>query len=324
MTPRKVALLSFLASLALLALKSFAYSQTGSTAVLSDAMESIVNVVAAGLALMVMRAVAAPADAEHPYGHGKLEYFSAAFEGGLVAFAGLMIAREAIISLLHHHQPQNLDLGLWLSALAAAANCALGFYLLRFGKKENSEALKASGQHLMTDVWSTLGVLVGLGLVRLTGLYWFDPLAALLTAGNILYSGYFILRRSIGALIDEAQPQVLSDLANAFRKNRRPGVIDIHLVKLIRSGKFHHIDGHLVVPEFWQVSRVHDVMTDFEKNVVSSYPFDGEINFHLDPCEKAYCSHCDLPDCPIRQRPFENLNPMTGLTLVGLAQRDQL
>ena len=324
MTPRNVALLSFVVSLFILGLKSYAYFMTGSTAVLSDAIESIVNVVAAGVALMVMRAVAAPADAEHPYGHGKLEYFSAAFEGGLIAFAGLMIGREAWISLMNKNQPQNLDLGILISSVAAFINLAMGFYLLRFGRKENSEALRASGHHLLTDVWSTVGVLVGLGLVRMTGFAWFDPVAALIIAVNISYSGYFIIRRAIGGLIDEAQPQVLSDLAKAFEKNRRPGVIDIHLVKIIRGGKFHHIDGHLVVPEFWQISEVHTMIGSFEKDVVSSYAFDGEINFHVDPCEKAYCSHCELSSCPIRKRPFISLHPFTGTTLVGLAQRDRV
>ena len=319
---RKAALLSFGASLVILALKSWAYVQTGSTAVLCDALESIINVLASGVALMVMRAVAEPADEEHPYGHGKLEYFSSTFEGGLITFAGIMIAREAILAFKGDFVPRNLDFGLLISAGAALANLALGLYLRTVGRRQKSEALTASGQHVLSDVWSTVGVLVGLGLVKLTGLTWFDPLAALVIAVQLSYSGYRIVRRSMGGLIDEVELPTLRQLALAFQKNRGPGVIDIHLVKIIRSGRFHHIDCHLVVPEFWQILQTHELMENFEDAVVSTYPFDGEINFHLDPCFRDYCSICELQDCPVRSRDFAGTREFTAASLMQKTVRD--
>ncbi len=320
---RKAALISFLASLLILAVKFWAYAYTGSTALLSDALESIVNVMAAGFALSVMRVVESPADKEHPYGHGKLEYFSAAFEGGLIAFAGIMIAREAGLAWFEGRVPRNLDSGMALALIAAGANLVLGLYLRTVGRRQRSEALISSGQHVLTDVWSTIGVLIGLALVRLTGLTWFDPLAALAISIQLSYSGYKIVRRSAGGLMDEVEEHALKDLALAFQKNRRPGVIDIHLAKLIRSGRFHHIDCHLVVPEFLQVIETHAMMEDFEKDVVATYPFDGEINFHLDPCFRDYCSTCDYPDCPVRRHPFNRHRVFTAESMTNLPERDQ-
>lgn len=321
---RNAALISFGASLAILALKCWAFAQTGSTAVLSDALESIINVLASGVALVVMRAVSEPADLEHPYGHGKLEYFSSAFEGGLIAFAGLAIAVQALLALWGRQVPHNLDMGLWISAGTAALNLILGLYLLSVGKKQKSEALTASGHHVLSDVWSTVGVLAGLALVKWTGLGWFDPLTALVIAFQLSFSGYRIVRRSMGGLIDEVEWPTLRHLAEAFQKNRRPGVIDLHLVKIIRAGRFHHIDCHLVVPEFWHILQTHQLMEDFEDAVVATYPFDGEINFHLDPCYRDYCSICDLPDCPVRAREFSGQRAFTADSLMQAPVRDKL
>lgn len=321
--PKKAAWISFLASFVIFALKYLAFEKTNSAAIFSDAMESIVNVIAAGLALVVMRAVATPADEDHPYGHGKLEFFSAAFEGGLITLAGLVIAREAILALLHGREPHDFEIGFWLSVLTAGLNLVLGLYLLRTARIEKSVALQASGRHVLSDVGTTAAALVGFGLVKLTGLIWLDPLAGLLLALNLSFSGYKIARQAVGALIDEVAPEFLGELAEAFEKNRRPGVVDIHLVKMIRSGKFHHIDGHLVVPEFWQVDHAHELMDAFEKDVVASYPFDGEINFHLDPCNQRYCSVCELPECPIRRRAFHGRRRWTAAQLAQSPSRDE-
>lgn len=320
---RRAAVIYFVGSLLILALKYAAYFQTGSTAVLSDAMESIVNVLAAGVALMVMRAVAAPADEEHPYGHGKLEYFSATFEGGLITFAGIMIAYEAVRALYLGQAPRNLDLGILISAGAGVANLLLGYFLLVIAKRHRSEALTASAKHVFSDVWSTAGSLVGLGLVKMTGLAFFDPLAALLVSVNLARSGYRIVRRSMGALIDEVEPRTLEDLSTAFQKNKRPGVIDIHLTKVIRSGRFHHVDSHLVVPEYWRVSETHELAESFERDVFKTYPFEGEVNFHLDPCNRDYCEICEVESCPVRQRPFKGPRVFSPASLVRRPRRDE-
>jgi cation diffusion facilitator family transporter len=308
--------ISLLLSIFIMGCKFAAYEMTHSTAVLSDAVESIVNVIAAIVAVFVIRAVSRPADLEHPYGHGKLEYFSAAFEGGLIAFASLAIANEAIRALFRQQTLNMPDIGAVVMAGSAVLNLLLALHLKSVGKKYKSEALLASGAHVLSDVWTTVGVIVGLGIMIVTKAQWVDPVVALLVAVQLGYAGYKIVRKSGGALMDEMEPQSLQELAGAFQANKQPWVVDIHNLKVIRSGHFHHIDGHLVVPEFWDVAKTHEHSGNFERNVVSSYPFDGEIAFHLDPCERKYCAQCEMPDCPIRVRKFEILKKFTSETLI--------
>lgn len=308
---QKSAWISLLASVFILFAKFFAYSLTHSTAVLSDATESIINVIAAVVALFVLRAVAVPADDDHPYGHGKLEYFSSAFEGGLIAFAALVIAYEAVHALIVGNVIRQPALGLWIMAGAGVVNLFLGLHLKRVGKKWNSEALKASGIHVISDVWTTVGVIVGLGVVAITHIGWIDQVVALIVAAQLCYSGISIVRRSAGGLIDEIEPTSLAELAAAFEKHRQPWIIDIHHLKVIRSGRFHHIDAHLVVPEFWDVAHTHAESQKLEMNVVATYPFDGEVAFHIDPCERKYCAHCRVDGCPIRLHQFEFLKPFS-------------
>jgi cation diffusion facilitator family transporter len=319
---RTASLISFGASVIILAIKFIAYSKTHSTAILSDALESIINVLAAGVTLVLMKYVSLPADENHPYGHGKLEYFSAAFEGGLIAFAGIIIAKEAIEALWKGAPLHNLDQGMVIAAAAAGMNLGLGFYIRRVGVKERSEALVASGTHILSDVWSTGGTLLGLLLVRVSGVAAFDAIAAIAIACNLSYSGYRIFRRSAAGLVDEIHPETLNELAKTFNANRMPSVIDIHLTKVIRSGNFHHIDAHLVLPEFWSLSEAHPFVDLFEKRSIEAYTGDGEINFHIDPCYRRFCTHCRVEPCPVRQRPFESLIPFTSEQLMTHAHHD--
>jgi cation diffusion facilitator family transporter len=313
----KAAWISLLASIFVFAMKFGAYYMTDSAAVLSDALESTVNVMAAIVALVVIRIASKPADEDHPYGHGKLEYFSAAFEGGLIFFAALMIIREGVMSLLQGSEPRQLESGVLVIGLAAIFNLILGIYLKRIGKKQQSEALQASGAHVISDVWTTVGVILGLSLLLVTGFQWIDPAIAIVVGVNLAYEGYKIVRKSGGSLVDEVDTEVLTDLSQSLQKNRVPGVIDIHMLRTIRSGRFHHVDAHLVIPEYWDISHAHEVCEDFESNVVRDYAFDGEIAFHLDPCKRAYCRHCKMADCPIRRHAFENQTPFTVESLTG-------
>jgi len=314
---KKAAVISVLVSVFVFAIKVVAYYATHSTAVLSDALESTVNVVASVVALIVIRVVSQPADEDHPYGHGKLEYFSAAFEGGLIFFAALMILRESIDALLAGQAARQLEFGLIIMVAAALINLLLGYYLKKIGDREKSEALRASSAHVISDVWTTVGVLAGLGLVLLSGWQWLDPVVAIAVALNLAYEGYKIVRKAGGSLIDEVDTEVLQELASALEKNRRPGIIDVHKLRIIRSGRFHHVDAHLVVPEYWDVSHTHAYCEEFEKTVVRDYPFDGEIAFHLDPCKRAYCKHCEMVECPIRRQAFEKQDPFTVVSLTG-------
>ncbi len=301
---QRAAKISLWTSIAVLTLKSMAYGLTSSSAILSDALESIVNVISAGVALFVIRFSMQPADYDHPYGHGKAQYFSAAFEGGLIIFAAFVIMYESIHTWIHGHQLQMIGQGTILIGIATLINFFVGAYLTKVGREKNSDALAASGKHLFADVKTSVVVIIGVFLAQWTGLVWIDSLAGILLACHLIWDGYQITRQSIGALIDETDFATLNKLASTMKENLEPGVIDLHLLRAIRLGNFHHIDVHMVVPEYWQISETHKMTDRFEKKVVAAYPFDGEIAFHLDPCRKAYCVHCEISDCPIRQQDF--------------------
>ncbi|WP_413583276.1 cation diffusion facilitator family transporter [Bdellovibrio sp. HCB288] len=313
----RAAWVSALASIAIFSLKVAAYRMTGSAAVLSDALESIVNVVASLVALYVIRISAQPADREHPYGHGKAEYFSATFEGGLVLSASILIIYESVKSLIFPAPPQKLEIGMAIVSVAALLNLLLGLYLKHVGKTHQSDALKASGVHVLSDVITTAGVIVGLGLVLLTDIQWIDPVIAILIGLHLAWSGYNIVRESMGGLMDEISESSLQDLCGALEKNRQPGIINIHQLRIMRNGRFHHVDAHLVVPEYWDISKAHGETLEFEKSVVKDYVFDGELAFHLDPCKKSYCPECDMPDCPIRLQPYQSRTPFTVKSLTA-------
>lgn len=302
---KQAAFVSLLVGVVLMCLKFWAHNLTGSQAIYSDALESIVNVVAAALALFVIYYSAKPVDEDHPYGHGKVEYFSAAFEGGLITLAAVMIIKEAVLKFWEPEALTDLTLGLGIVVGAGLGNMLLGLFLLRRGKSTGSMALQASGQHVLTDFWTSLGVITGLILVAVTGWYWLDPVIALGVGIYLGYQGVQLVRLSVGGLMDKEDPQMLQDLAGIFAKHSLSGIIQIHNVRAIRSGWYHHIDAHVVLPEFWDVTTVHKVMRQFEDGVIHEYEYGGEMNFHVDPCQKKYCKNCDLEKCPIRLKPFE-------------------
>ena len=283
-------LISLSVGTALLVAKYFAYQLTGSTAILSDALESIVNVVAALFALGGLVFAGRPADRSHPYGHGKIEFFSAAFEGGLIAFAAVMIIYQAGVGFLHGPGVRQLDLGLGITAAAGLVNLALGWFLVRTGRRYNSLTLVADGQHVISDFWTSVGVVVGLFLVRVTGLVWIDALVAAIVGVNLAWTGLRLVRHAAGGLLDEEDTLLLARLLTALNACMVPGIIRIHNLRAIRSGRFSHIDAHLVVPEFWSVERAHETADAFERQVIAAGGLEGEIVFHTDPCRRAYCA----------------------------------
>lgn len=312
----KVAFTTLAISLVVLFLKTKAYYATSSIGVLSDALETVVNVLTAIVALFAVRIAAEPADENHPYGHGKLEYFSAAFEGGLIFFAALAIVFQAAKSFFISNEELNVLNGNIYLISATLINLATGAFLVAFGKRENSEALKASGVHLMSDVITTIGVLAGLVLMSWTGLRWIDSLVGVAVGGYLLFQAYKILRSNTDALMDATDLESVKLLCEVINTNRNKVVIDIHNLKIIRSGHFHHIDAHLVVPEYLDVATVHDITGQFEEKVVSAYKYEGEIAFHVDPCNKSYCRQCEMQDCQIRVQKFEKAKTYTVDDLV--------
>ena len=299
------AICSLVVGVVLMLLKFWAYNMTRSEAIHSDALESIVNIITAGLAIFVIYYAAKPADTDHPYGHGKVEYFSAAFEGGLISFAAVYIIIEAVRALIGVHEIRELDTGLIIVFGAGVVNLLLGLFLIRQGKKNMSTALKASGHHVISDFVTSAGIILGLLIVKLTGFIWLDAVLAIIVGLYLAYTGFKLVKESVGGLLDAEDLELLEELAGVFQKSMIPGIIQLHHVKIIRSGFYHHIDAHVVLPEFWDVAHVHDKVNEFEKQVIKHYNFQGEMNFHMDPCRRVYCQFCDLENCGIRKEPFK-------------------
>lgn len=308
---KRASRISLIASLVFLAIKFYGYRITHSQAVFSDAMESIVNVIAAAVAIFVIWYSRKPADQDHPYGHGKAEFFSAAFEGGLIAFASLLIVVEAVRALMIGAHVARADLGVAITLGTGIGNAVLGAYLLRMGRRANSATLEASAHHVLSDFWSSAGVAVGLLLVAFTHQQWLDPVVALVMAGVLGKTGFKLVRKSFGALLDGEDREILENLVKIVGRRRPSGIIQLHHVRVMRSGHYHHIDAHAVVPEYWDVAEAHDKTDAFETELMRDYPYPGELHLHVDPCRQAYCRNCDVAGCPIRKHPFEHLRQLS-------------
>ena len=307
----RAALLSLAVGIVLLGAKYVGYLYTGSAAVLSDALESIINVVAATFMVGSVMFAAQPADRDHPYGHGKIEFFSAVFEGGLISFAAITIAWYAVMDLLRGPSVQQVEIGVLITLACGIGNAALGWYLLRTGRREQSLSLIADGHHVLSDFWTSAGVAIGLLLVRFTGLAWLDPVTAIVVAVNLAITGARLVRNAAGGLLDEEDTKLLAELVGAFESRRDPGLIRIHSLRAIRAGRFTHVDAHLIVPEYWTVEQAHRVVDSFEQRVLDSCSVEGEIAFHTDPCARVICRVCEMPDCPVRQAPLHARPPLT-------------
>jgi cation diffusion facilitator family transporter len=278
-----------------------AYALTGSSAVFSDAMESVVNVAAALLLLYSLIVAARPADRDHPYGHGKVEFFSAGVEGTLIAVAAIAILVEAVRDLVRGPELRNLDLGLGVVAGLTLANGLLGAYLVRVGRRTGSLALEADGRHLWTDVVTSVGVLAGLGAVRITGLVVLDPLMAVAVALNILREGWRLVRRAVGGLMDEADAEVLERIVEALERRRPAWWIDVHGLRAWRSGAIHHADLHLCVPRYFDADQLHEIDGEVRNAVLASVRAAGDVLVHFDPCRPRQCPICAMSGCPVRK-----------------------
>lgn len=307
----RAVVISLVVGAVLLAAKYQAYRLTGSTAILSDALESIVNVVAAVFGLGGIVFAGRPADRNHPYGHGKIEFFSAAFEGGLIAFAAVLIVYEVVQSLLRGPDVRALDLGVTIVLGAGLVNLLLGWYLIRAGRKYESITLLADGRHVLADFYTSAGIVIGLLLVRFTGIVWLDPVVAAVVALNLLWTGFRLVRQAAGGLLDEEDTALLDRLLEVLQPHLSQGVIRVHHLRAIRAGRFHHVDAHLVVPEFWSVERSHEIAEELAERLIKEVGVEGEMTLHTDPCHRVYCRMCDLDDCPVRREGFGGRPPLT-------------
>ena len=293
-------------SIALFALKVLAYFLTNSVAVLTDALESTVNVVTGFTGLYSLRLSAKPRDREHPYGHGKIELISASFEGMLILIAGLVIVYESLINLIHVHPVRDLDTGILIVGATALINYWVGAWCIRTGKNQQSMALEASGKHLQSDTWTTVGIIAGLILLRLTDILWIDSAVAIIFATLIIVEGYKIIRRTVAGIMDEADIDLLKRLIEVLNKNKRPGWIDLHNLRAIKYGSILHLDCHLTVPWYFNVNEAHEEVDALDKLIGEEFHQSLEMFVHTDGCVPPHsCRVCPIADCKVRQSPFE-------------------
>ncbi|MEI7472877.1 MAG: cation diffusion facilitator family transporter [Chitinophagaceae bacterium] len=289
----------------LLVLKLIAWQMTGSVAILTDALESIVNVVAGLIGVYSLYVSAKPRDYDHPYGHGKVEFISAAIEGSLITFAGFIIIYEAINNLVHPHPIQQLDKGLVLIAITAGINYLAGAICVKTGMKNNSLALIASGKHLQSDTWSTLGIIVGLIIMLFTKIAWIDSVVAILFSFIIIFTGYKIVRTSIAGIMDEADDALLKKLVVTLNNQRKVNWIDLHNLRIIKYGGTLHLDCHLTVPWYLNVHEAHVEIDALANLVKKEYGESMELFVHSDGCLDFSCKICSIQACTVRKHPFE-------------------
>ncbi len=292
-------------SVLLLLVKVFAWYLTGSVAILTDAFESIVNVVAGLIGVYSLYISAKPRDMDHPYGHGKAEFISAAIEGSMISIAGVFIIYEAINNLVHPHEIKELDYGIILVAITGLINYIAGAVCIKTGRKNNSLALISSGKHLQTDTWSTVGIVAGLLLILITDLVWLDSAIAILFALFILFTGYKILRSSVAGIMDEADDKLLKKMVQMLNDNRRENWVDLHNLRIIKYGSRIHLDCHLTVPWYLNVHDAHKEIDALSGLVKNEYGESVELFVHSDGCLDFSCKICAKKDCDVRKHPFE-------------------
>lgn len=316
-------MLSF--SIILMGIKFFAYFITNSTAVLSDALESIINVAAGSFALYSIHFASKPKDADHPYGHGKIENVSAGFEGALILIAGLSIIIKAVYGFFFPYEIDSLDAGLALSALAGLCNFFMGSYLIKKGKEHNSLLMAADGRHLVSDTISSIGLVAGLAIMYFTKLYWVDNVMAIIFGLVIFRMGYKLIKEAITGLLDEADMEKLNQVVKIFNENRQQKWIDIHNLRVLKHGSLLHIDCHLTLPWYLSLEEAHKEVTDVEKLIKKRLGEEVEFFIHADPCLPSSCPICPVNDCNYRKAPLvkkldwtmENMLPDSKHTIPG-------
>jgi cation diffusion facilitator family transporter len=293
-----------LISVVLLMVKFWAYWMTQSVSILTDALESIVNVVAGIITLLSLRIAAKPRDTSHPYGHGKAEFISAGIEGTLIVLAGIFIFYEAILKYFEPQPVKQIEQGLWLLAISGIINLSAGWWGIKTGKRTNSAGITASGKHLLSDALSTAGLILGLWLLKITGWQWLDSTMALLFGCLLIITGYKIVRTSLAGIMDEADEVLLQKLVTLLNVNRKADWIDLHNLRLIKYGNRLHIDCHLTLPWYYNLHEAHQKVDELTKLVTGGFGDAVEFFIHTDGCLPFCCKICQKEDCKVRQEAF--------------------
>lgn len=314
---RRIMVRTLVFSLALMGVKAAAFWVTGSKALFSDALESVVNVLTGTFGVFSVWLASRPPDRSHPYGHGKVEFFAAGIEGAFILAASFGIIRESVPRLLNPQPIENLAIGLGLSSVAGILNGVVGLFLIRKGKTVNSATLQGEGKHLFADTYTTIGVILGLVLVKLTGWLVLDSLAAMVVALWIAWSGVGLLREAAARLMDHSDPELLDAIGKTLAKNRRREWIEIHLLRARRQGDFVHIDFHLTFPRFWSLEDVHHEQSGLLEGLIQDLHQPGEVMIHPDPCRGPLCGFCQVDPCTLREAPFSELQDWPLSTLIA-------
>ena len=296
---RKTALLSLIVGFSMFIAKIGAYFLTGSAAIFSDAAESVVHILATGMALFSIILSNKPPDESHPYGHNKVEYFSAGVEGFLIFTAAVVIIYSAIVDIIKGPELEKLDIGAIIIFIAALINMFLGFYLVKIGKRTNSITLIADGKHVLTDSYTSAGVIVGVLFVLFTGFKLLDPIFAIAVALNIIYTGYKLIRESVGGLMNETNQDVLNKIANVLTTIKKDYWIDIHELRYWQSGDKLFLDFHLILPYYFNIQQTHKEENEIEEIIQKE--FEGsQLKIHFDFCVTDLCRYCDFEECHVR------------------------
>lgn len=296
--------LSVSVSALLMALKFYSFWLTGSAAILSDALESIINVVASGFALWSVLLASKPPDVDHPYGHGEVEFFSAGFEGALIVLAAGGIFWKALPRIIEPRPLPRLDLGLLILLGTALVNLWLGKTLIRAGKRTGSMAISADGRHILTDVYTTAGVFIGLFLVRQTGWYFLDGAVACAVAVNILFIGARLVFESSSRLMHASDPELLDQITAIIARYRKPEWIDVHRLRAWRSGRHIFVDFHLILPRDMTLEEAHREVMEVEQLLKTQLPEMEDAMIHAEPCIGPECRICVQEPCTIRTQAF--------------------
>lgn len=294
--------LSFLVSILLLIVKFYSFYLTNSKAILTDALESIVNVVASGFAIYSIYLSAQPKDKNHPYGHGKIEFFSAGIEGVLILLAGVFIIYRSVYALFFPEALTLLPYGMALIGFSGIINGGLGYMLSKKGKEYNSLTLEADGKHILTDAASSLVLLLGIAVIYFTGYFFLDSILSILFSLYIIFNGYLLVRKSVAGLMDESNPKAMTATVEILNRHRKENWIDVHNMRVQQYGGDRHIDLHLTLPYYYDLRAVHDVVQEVEEVLEESLPGHVEVFVHADPCLPEKCCHyCLVKDCPVRR-----------------------
>ena len=309
-------LCSLIGGLLILALKLYAAKIANSSALRSDALEGTVNVLAAAFGLGSILFSEKPADQDHPYGHGKIEYFAQAFEGGLISLAGFLIVIDTLSRLSHQVEMDQLSLGLKLSVIAGGLNGVMGLLIYLAGKKHQSQILIADGIHLLSDLVTTVVLAAGLILAIVTGYAWLDPLLAFGVAIFLLRTGFILVHESSKALLDAENPLLTEKIVEYLNEIPRHHVITAHEMRAQEFGRDKHVDIHVVVPEFMSIKEAHGLIDNYALKLSEKLGHGSVVHTHVDPCGRNYCRECSILECPIRQQDFEKMLPFTRESII--------